>query len=491
MMKENKHADIILIGAGVMSATLGTLFNELVPSAKIKVFEKLDDAAKESSNVWNNAGTGHAGLCELNYTPEKPNGSIDTKKAIDINEQFMISRQFWSYLVDQRKIKQPEDFIRPVPHMSFVTGQKDVSYLEKRYHALKDNPLFKGMKYSDDPQQIAKWIPLMMENRVASEPVAATKIDNGTDINFGSLTKKLLNYLSKQNTDIYYEHEVKDITRKSNLWEVKVKSIKTNEVKTYVSKFVFIGAGGGSLPLLQKTNIPESKHLGGFPVSGLFLACDDPTIAEQHHAKVYGKAKVGAPPMSVPHLDTRYINNRKTLLFGPFGGFSPKFLKNGSNLDLLKSVKPNNVITMLASGTKNLSLVKYLVEQIMLTDKQRLEQLREFIPNAELKDWRVTVAGQRVQVIQDTADGKGILKFGTEIITSSDGTIAALMGASPGASIVVDAMLNVLKRCFPDRIEEWMPKIKEMIPSYGTKLMENEELLTATYENTNHSLNLK
>ncbi|TQR33432.1 malate dehydrogenase (quinone) [Brevibacillus brevis] len=491
MANSYEKTDVLLIGAGIMSATIGTLLKELAPDWEIKVFEKLDKAGEESSNVWNNAGTGHAGLCELNYTPEKADGSIETDKAIEINEKFQISRQFWSYLINNNLISNPEDFIKLVPHMSLVRGADNVRYLEKRYKALSINPLFKGMEFSDDPAQLKKWIPLVMKGRPDNESIAVSKIDSGTDINYGSLTCKLFDHLQKQNVEINYKHEILDIKRtKEGLWEVKVHDLIGCKAKYYTTKFLFIGAGGGSLPLLQRTGISESKHLGGFPVSGLFLVCDNPEIVEQHHAKVYGKAEIGAPPMSVPHLDTRYIDNKKTLLFGPYGGFSPKFLKAGSNLDLFASVRPNNVFTMLASGAKNLSLVKYLLQQIMLTDEKRLEVLREFIPDAKLEDWKVTVAGQRVQVIQDTESGKGTLKFGTEIITSADGTVASLLGASPGASIVVDAMLDVIKRCFPNQMKEWEPKVKEMVPSYGMKLAENSDLLFEIQSSTAKTLGL-
>lgn len=486
-----KKTDVVLIGAGIMSATIGTLLKELAPSWEIKVFEKLDKAAEESSNVWNNAGTGHSGLCELNYTPEKSDGSIDIDKAIKINEQFQVSKQFWTYLINNYLISNPEDFIKPVPHMSLVIGAEYIPYLQKRFKALSSNPLFEGMEFSDDRAQIKEWLPLVMKGRSDHEPIAATKIDSGTDINFGSLTIKLMDYLQKQHVEVNYEHEVLDIKRmEDGAWEVKVHDLSGCKIKYYTTKFLFIGAGGGSLPLLQQTGIPESKHLGGFPVSGLFLVCDQPEVVEQHHAKVYGKAKVGAPPMSVPHLDTRYIDHKKSILFGPYGGFSPKFLKTGSNLDLISSVKPNNVLTMLAAGAKNLPLVKYLVQQIMLTDEKRLDVLREFIPEAKLEDWKVIEAGQRVQVIQDTKSGKGALKFGTEVITSSDGTVAALLGASPGASVVVDVMLDVIKKCFPNQVKEWEPKIKEMIPSYGMKLMENPELLHEIQSSTAKALHL-
>ncbi|TCP52598.1 malate dehydrogenase (quinone) [Tumebacillus sp. BK434] len=491
MRNVQNTTDVILIGAGVMSATLGSLLKELAPDWNIKVFEKLASAGEESSNEWNNAGTGHAALCELNYTSEKSDGSIDISKAIKINEQFQLSRQFWSYLVNSKLITNPKDFIMPIPHMSFVEGEKNVSFLKKRFEALSKNPLFQGMEYSDDPVKLQEWIPLIMEGRTSAEPIAATKIDSGTDVNFGALTRMMFDHLQAQNVEIHYKHSVENIKRNSGgEWELKVRDLSSGTVQHHTAKFVFIGGGGGSLPLLQKTGIPESKHIGGFPVSGLFMVCNNPEVVEQHHAKVYGKAKVGAPPMSVPHLDTRYINNKKTLLFGPFAGFSPKFLKTGSNLDLIGSVKPNNVMTMMAAGVKEMALTKYLIQQVMLSTDKRMEELREFIPHAKKEDWEIVVAGQRVQVIKDTAAGKGTLQFGTEVISAADGSIAALLGASPGASTAVHVMLEVLEKCFPQHMMEWEEKIKAMIPSYGVSLVQNPELFHELHTSTAQALGL-
>lgn len=492
MANSVKRTDVILIGAGIMSATLGTMLKELAPDWNIKVFEKLANAGEESSNEWNNAGTGHAALCELNYTSEKADGSVDISKAINVNEQFQVSMQFWSYLVNNQLLHNPEDFIMPLPHMSFVRGEENVAFLKRRFETMTNNPLFQGMEFSDDPQKLKDWMPVMMNDRQSNEPIAATKIDSGTDVNFGALTRMLFDHLKRQNVEIHYNHSVDDLKRTSDgAWEVKVKNDAAGRIETHTAKFVFIGGGGGSLHLLQKSGIPEGKHIGGFPISGLFMVCKNPDVVERHHAKVYGKAAVGAPPMSVPHLDTRFIDGKKSLLFGPFAGFSPKFLKTGSMMDLLASVKPDNLTTLLAAGAKNLPLTSYLIQQVMLSKDKRMEELRDFIPNAKSEDWDLVVAGQRVQVIKDTeAGGKGTLQFGTEVVSAADGSVAALLGASPGASTAVHVMLEVIDKCFPQHVEEWESKLKEMIPSFGKSLAENPELLQEIHKSTAESLGL-
>lgn len=492
MNHKKNTTDVILIGAGAMSATLGSLLRELAPDWKITVFEKLEKAGEESSNEWNNAGTGHAALCELNYTVEQPDGSIDISKAIKINEQFQVSMQFWSYLVNRKLIHNPQDFIMPLPHMSMVRGKKNVEFLKKRFETMSNNPLFQGMEFSDKPEKLKEWMPLVMKNRSSNEAIAATKIDTGTDVNFGALTRALFNHLESENVDVKYKHSVENLKRTSDgSWELKVRNVESGNVESHTAPFVFIGGGGGSLHLLQKSGIPEGRHIGGFPVSGQFMVCNNPDVIAQHYAKVYGKAHVGAPPMSVPHLDTRFIDNKRSLLFGPFAGFSPRFLKTGSLFDLVTSVKPDNLATMLAAGVKSMSLTKYLIQQVLLSKEQRMEELREFIPTAKSEDWDLVVAGQRVQVIKDTEDGgKGTLQFGTEAITGADGSIAALLGASPGASTAVHVMLEIMKACFPQQFKEWEPKIKEMIPSYGISLMENPELLREVHSSTAKALGL-
>ena len=485
-MAKRKKVDVVLVGAGIMSATLGTLMKELKPDWNLVIVEKLSGPGMESSDPWNNAGTGHSALCELNYSVEQPDGSMDVSKAIKINEQFQVSRQFWSYLVNSGQLQNPREFIMPLPHMSFIEGQKNVNFLEKRYDVLSQNPLFAGMEYTEDADVLKQWVPLMMEGRVITDPIAATRIENGTDVNFGDLTKKLIGNLAQKGVTVHYNTTVKDVKRNSDgYWDIKVRSGHHTEV--IGADFVFLGAGGGSLPLLQKSGITEGKGIGGFPISGLFMVCKNPDVVKAHHAKVYSKAKVGAPPMSVPHLDTRYIDGEESLLFGPFAGFSPKFLKTGSYLDLILSVKPHNLLSMVMCGLKEFGLEKYLIGQLMLNDEARLKDLQNFVPQAKLEDWDLLVAGQRVQVIKQ----KGTLQFGTEVVCAADGSIAALLGASPGASVAVDVMLNLLKKCFPQEFPQWEDKIKEMIPTYGIALEKNPDLLKQVQASTAAALQLQ
>ncbi|MCH5596958.1 malate dehydrogenase (quinone) [Niabella ginsengisoli] len=491
-MKEIIETDVVLIGGGIMSATLGMLINQLAPDKSIHIFERLKDVAEEASDAWNNAGTGHAALCELNYTPEDANGVVHTDKARAIMEQFEVSKQFWSYLIEQERLANPKDFIRSTPHMSFVRGEKDVTYLNKRFKALQESNLFQEMQYSEDHDVIKQWTPLIVEGREASEKIAATYSTQGTDVNFGAITGALINSL--QNTggaQLHLHHEVRKLKQLSDKrWRIKVKDLSSGKKYEVLAKFVFIGAGGGSLELLQKADIPEGKKYGGFPVGGQWLVCKDQQISAQHNAKVYGQAEVGAPPMSVPHLDARIIDGEKAILFGPFATFSTKFLKEGSYWDLFGTVKYWNIFPLIKVGIKNIDLEKYLIKQLSLSFEDRLEVLKQFYPEAKKSDWKLQEAGQRVQVIHNDPDNGPTLQFGTEIVTSADGSISALLGASPGASTAVSIMLKLLYQCFPDRAEANMDRLKNMIPSYGQNLEENPELLAAVRERSSRILEL-
>lgn len=471
--------DVVLIGGGIMSTTLATMLHEFDPSLEIAIFERLGRFAKESTAAWNNAGTGHSAFCELNYTPENADGSVDITKAEKIAEQFEISKQFWSYLVDKKYIDTPQDFINACPHMSLVFGENDAKYLKTRFDTMTKSPLFADMEFTTDHDKLREWIPLVMSKRNQNEILAASRSDLGTDINFGSLTRKMGRHLlDDSKVDVFLYHEVKDIDAKENgSWEMKVKDRTKSHKQQVNADFVFIGAGGYALQLLESSGIKESEGYGGFPVSGEWLVSHNQELVEKHQAKVYTQATVDAPPMSVPHLDLRIIDGKKALLFGPFAGFSTKFLKEGSYLDLPDSVNTKNIKSLFGAWWHNIPLTKYLIQQVAMTKSQRLQHLREFVKDAKDEDWEIKVAGQRVQVIKKDDKLGGKLEFGTEVVVNKQGTIASLLGASPGASTAVYAMLNVLEKCFPEKINgEWREKLLEMVPSYGQKLADNPEL---------------
>jgi malate dehydrogenase (quinone) len=464
------HVDVTLIGGGIMSATLGMLLKVVRPDASITLYERLDQVGLESSDPWNNAGTGHAALCELHYTPERPDGSIDIRKAMLVSDQFQLSLQFYSWLVEQGIVSEPESFINPIPHVGFTRGERNVDFLRRRHAALEGQPPFSQTVFSDDRSQIEAWLPLMMAGRESAEPVAVTRSENGTDVNFGSLTKHLVNALRELGADVRTRHEAQDLRRSGgNRWDVTVKDLQTGEKRSHTSGFVFVGAGGTAIHLLQKSGIPEIKGVGGFPVSGQFLRCTNPDLIAKHHAKVYGRPATGAPPMTAPHLDTRMIDGNRGILFGPFAGFTPKFLKKGSNLDLARSIRPDNILTMLSVARHEMPLTRYLIQQVLQSKSARVDYKRSFVPLAEDGDWEIIQAGQRVQVMRPTPKSRGILQFGTEVITSRDGTMAGLLGASPGASTATAIILDVIERCFPDEMQSWQPALRDVIPSAGVE----------------------
>ncbi|MBX3311635.1 MAG: malate dehydrogenase (quinone) [Microbacteriaceae bacterium] len=485
--------DVVLIGAGIMSATLASFLRELEPSWSFQIIERQPDAAMESSNAWNNAGTGHSALCELNYSPQQEDGSITITNAVKVNEQFQVSRQFWAWLTKQKIVKDPSTFIRTTPHMSFVWGEKDVEFLRKRYAALKDHPLFAGMEYSEDLAQIAKWAPLIAIGRKKDQAVAATYALAGTDVNFGSLTRQLIASLEAKGVEVKYETTVTDIKRKKNGKWVVTSSGVNGKKNVVTAKYVFVGAGGGALSLLQSSGIKEIQGFGAFPVSGQFFKTTNPELVQRHNTKVYGKAQVGAPPMSVPHLDSRTVDGEGALLFGPYAGFTPKFLKYGSRYELLGSLRFRNLLPDLHVGLKTLGdgLMTYLISQVFASKKKKFESLLDFMPTADPRDWELITAGQRVQVIRPEGGAKGILQFGTEVITSEDGTMSGLLGASPGASTAAPIMIDVLKRCYPQRYEEWLPKLKQMVPSIGQALSDKPALAKKTLESTAKALKLE
>ncbi len=471
-----ERVDFLLIGAGIMSATVGTLLKELDPSANILVLEALEDCAMESSNGWNNAGTGHAANCELNYTPQQSDGSVDISRALEVNVEFDLSRQFWSYLVEKGIIDDPADFIRSCPHMSFVWGEENVKFLQARYEAMSAHHCYHGMQFSTDPKEIAAWAPLIIEGREDSTPVAATRMITGTDVDYGTLTRILFEHLKNASgVNVQYLHTVTDLKRdaQSNEWIVTARCSMTHEKRHFQTPFVFIGAGGGSLELLEKSNIPEGHGYGGFPVGGIWLRCDDEEVSHQHNAKVYGMAPTGSPPMSVPHLDTRIVEGKRSVLFGPYAGFSTRFLKHGSLTDLFRSVRVDNVVPMLDVAKDNMDLTEYLISQVLQSGAHQFEMLTQFYPRARRPQWQEVVAGQRVQIIRPTHKHHGgRLEFGTELISASDQSLAALLGASPGASTAAFIAIELLERCFADRLtaDGWLNTLRQIFPTYGIDL---------------------
>ncbi|ENM2866489.1 malate dehydrogenase (quinone) [Citrobacter koseri] len=493
---EEQETDVLLIGGGIMSATLGTYLQELEPEWSMTMVERLDGVAQESSNGWNNAGTGHSALMELNYTPKKADGSVSIEKAVDINEAFQVSRQFWAHQVQSGVLHEPHSFINTVPHMSFVWGDDNVNFLRARYTALQQSTLFRGMRYSEDHAQIKEWAPLVMEGRDPKQKVAATRTEIGTDVNYGEITRQLVASLQKKpNFALQLNTEVRGFKRNAdNSWTVIVADLKNGEAEHAIkAKFVFIGAGGAALKLLQETGIPEAKDYAGFPVGGQFLVSENPDVVNNHLAKVYGQASVGAPPMSVPHIDTRILDGKRVVLFGPFATFSTKFLKNGSLWDLLSSTTTSNFMPMVNVGMDNFDLVKYLISQVMLSDDERFEALKEYYPQAKKEDWRLWQAGQRVQIIKRDEDKGGVLRLGTEVVSDKDGTIAALLGASPGASTAAPIMLHLMEKVFKEKVAspEWQAKLKTIVPSYGTKLNGNIEATEQELQYTSDVLGLK
>lgn len=491
-MNVMSRKNVILIGSGIMSSTLAMLMKRLEPDWNITILERSSESGQESSNVWNNAGTGHEALCELNYTPEAPDGTINTDKAVEIYNQFQESKQFWSHLVKEKYIDSPEDFIRPLPHMSFVQGRKNMEYLLKRYEEISKLPAYEKMEYSEDYDEIRSWSPLIMQDR-GQDAVASTKMDGGTDVNFGELTKKMMDYLDQDDSvNIHYNNDVIDIKQtKEKQWEVKVKNDETGMIAYYNADFLFIGAGGNAIPLLQKSKIRQSKNLGGFPISGQFLYCDNPEIVREHPAKAYGKEPEGTPPMTVPHLDKRYVDGKEVLLFGPFAAFGPKFLKKGSNMDFFKQLNLSNLLTMMFAGLKNTALIKYSIDQVLMSKEDKMEELRRFVPSAKMEDWDIIVAGKRVQVIRDESKwNKGVIQFGTEVVNSDDHTLSALLGESPGASTSVSIMIQVLKENFPEKFQDWKKEIEKMIPSYDKDLNDDVELFNQVQNETKEYLKL-
>ena len=469
-MKANNY-DLILVGGGIMSTTLATLITLIDSSRRIAIIEQAPELGRESSDGWHNAGTGHAGFCELNYTPADSSGQIDINRACSINARFEVSLQFWASLARRGILTAPLGPVRNVPHLSWVTGERQVRFLRKRFQALQQSPLFAGMEFSENPHQLADWMPLMNQAIDPATPMAATRMAGGTDVDFGRLTRELGSWLAQHTAvDILCGHTVSDLRRTTTGWLVTAQGCE-QPIELSAPR-LFIGAGGATLSLLQRAGVPEARGYGAFPVSGLWLACTNQDMARLHHAKVYGQSPVGAPPMSVPHLDSRYLEGSAALLFGPFAGLTSRFLRAGSSLDLVRSVRLHNLVPMARVGLEQHALTRYLLREGLSRFEDRFAQLQTFLPDAKPEDWALRTAGQRVQIIRCSNNGQPELAFGTEVLTTRDGSLSALLGASPGASVSVDAMLDVVSGLLPE-LQQGLPgqRLRDLIPLRQNELL--------------------
>ncbi|MGC4960610.1 malate dehydrogenase (quinone) [Gordonia sp. DT218] len=456
------EADVVLVGGGIMSATLGSMIAVLQPNWRVLLVERAGALAMESSDPWNNAGTGHMGLCELNYMPDP----ADRRTAATVAQQFHLSRQWWAYLANEGLLEDPHDFITTTPHMDIVFGRRDVDYLRRRFQTLVADPLFAEMEYSEDREEIGAWAPLVMEGREVGEPIAATRHPRGTDIDFGALTKALTRIIVERGGAVLLDHDVRALRQNPDRsWRVTGRQTRRRERFTVQAQHVFVGAGGFALRLLQRTGIPEIDGYAVLPVGAAFYRCATPSVVARHDAKVYGQAAVGAPPMSVPHLDKRIVDHDEYLLFGPYATFSTKLLKQGSFIDFFTTLRWRNVHVLLAACLHNLSLIRFLLTELVAGPRRRFAQLQKFLPSARSDEWELIPAGQRAQLVTPDSRRIGVLRHGTELVVSADRSISGLLGASPGASTAVPIMVDLLRRCFPDEWEtSWKTVVAEAIP---------------------------
>ena len=457
-----EHADVVLIGGGIMSATLGAMLARLEPEWRIVLLERGGQVAAESTNPWNNAGTGHSGYCELNYMPDPE----DPAKAAEVSRQFLLSRQWWSHLAAGGLV-DPREFMRTTPHMSIVFGRRDVEYLRRRCEVLRRDPMFAGIEFSDSPSTVSRWAPLAMAGRAGTEAVAASRHEEGTDVDFGALTRGLLRILAGAGGTVRLRHEVRGLRRGGDgKWDVSGVDAATARRFSLRARFVFVGAGGSSLRLLQRAGVPEVRGYGVLPVGAAFLRCSTPEVVRLHDAKMYGQAQDGAPAISVPHLDRRAVDGREHLMFGPYATFSTRLLKHGRRTDLFGTLRWNNLHVLAAALAQNLGLVRFLVKQLLASDRDKLAQLRRLYPGASSRDWEVIHAGQRAQLVVPDRRRVGRMQlWGTKLTVTGDGSMAGLLGASPGASTAVPIMVDLLQRAFPSEWEQrWRERMHAAVP---------------------------
>ncbi|NLU84424.1 malate:quinone oxidoreductase [Rhodococcus sp. HNM0569] len=457
------ETDILLIGGGIMSTTLAAMLALDEPTRRITLVERAGSLAAESSSAWNNAGTGHSGYCELNYMPDPE----DPRGPQAVADLYARTRDWWSAL-ERRGLLDTADFLHPTPHIDLVFGNRDVEYLRRRFATLVRDPRFRDMEYTEDPDVIAQWAPLTMRGRHAPEPMAATRHRHGTDIDFGALTRTLGELVARSGGTIATSHEVRRLYRRAEGgWTVTGKNTKDGGAFRIHAAFVFVGAGGRALRLLQQGGVPEVRGYGVLPVGAGFFRCSRAEVVEHHEGKVYGQADVGAPPMSVPHLDKRMVDGRGHVMFGPYAMFSTRLLKHGSLVDFFATLQWHNLPVLAAALRDNLGLVRYLIGQLLASDRRKFAQLRRFYPEADRDHWEFFAAGQRAQLVTPDPDRGGALRSGTELVMSEDRSIAGLLGASPGASVAVPAMEDLVRECFPQTKPSSAPRLPEA-PTSGS-----------------------
>lgn len=454
-----------------MSATLASMFGELAPEWRVVVLEQADRLATESSAPWNNAGTGHSGFCELNYMPDPD----DAAKPAELARQFLLSRQWWSHLADRGAVS-PDDFVHATPHLSVVFGESARDYLHRRHHAMRRSPLFGELEYSEDRAEIEAWAPLVMVGRADAETVTATRHRAGTDIDFGALTSSLL---AASGALVLTGHRATRITCVGD--GVEISGRCDHRDFRVRARHVFVGAGGQALRMLQRAEVPEVRGYGVLPVGAAFLRCSEPDVVARHPGKVYGQAPIGAPPMSVPHLDHRTIDGVDHLMFGPYATFSTKLLKHGRLTDFFTTLRPSNLWTVASAGATNLDLVRFLISELLATPTRRFRQLQRYLPTAHRDEWELIPAGQRAQLVTPGPRGVGVLQQGTELITTADRAVSGLLGASPGASTAVPIMIDLLRRCFPDEWQHrWEAALTDAVPGLAVTEWTDHAVAQAT-----------
>eukprot|EP00928_Gymnodinium_smaydae_P063003 TRINITY_DN46711_c0_g1_i1.p1 TRINITY_DN46711_c0_g1~~TRINITY_DN46711_c0_g1_i1.p1 ORF type:complete len:582 (-),score=59.30 TRINITY_DN46711_c0_g1_i1:383-2128(-) len=473
-----KEIDVVCIGAGIMSATVALLLQELEPSWKIIMYERLHAVAEESSNGWNNAGTGHSGFMEPNYT--KPVRSHDgTLRSVTLDkvelicEQFLYSRLYWDYLVKQDLLPDPSTFIHQTDHIAIGIGKDQCDFIMKRFETLQTVDLFDGMEIAlpEEKGKQAMWAPLICTGRNPHEPICMTRSTMGTDVDYGALTKAKVAAFLKLGGDLRLFTSVSGLRKEGNGWIVTSRSTSTGRgVRKVKAKFVFVGAGGWALLMLQKAGIPQVRGYMALPVTADWAVCQNPEVVARHHVKVYAPSAPGAPPMSMPHLNYRQIGGKEVLLFGPFGSLTFKFLRSGSNFDALKALRYHNIFPTIGALVRNFRLATMLIKDVFKSGRHKLAEIRHYYPLADPEDWTLIPAGVRAQIIKkDPKSGRGMLQFGTDVVASSDGSICGVLGASPGASTCVAIALDTLEKCFraKPRFAEWSPKLQKMISGWN------------------------